>query len=682
MGTEEECGREDSASVSEKGAERSGKKLPRINFRVFLFCALGIAFGIFLYTKIRFGGIAVSDFLFIAFFLFAALQPWSKKRILAALVCFLFFAAVGVIGIHIYSQIYLSGAKEGEYRVEGVVVSESDSIGYSTAVLDGLTFNGRGYAGKMRVHINGGEVQIGDVLSFDANVSRCRLPHGTTYSEYCFASDIRYETSSVTAAVEGRTGNPLLLVKRALFGTLHAALGRDEADLSYALLTGDSGNMDAGLKEAVQKGGIAHIFAVSGLHIGIVYAAVSRVSKRLGRYSFLPAFGAALLYSAFCAFTVSSVRAVIMCGALGFNRALGRKTDLLQSLSLAAVIVLIFLPAQWLSAGFRLSFGAVLGLALFSGSLSRAMKKWKFPAFLSEYLAASVSVQLSTFPVLLDCFHYFPVWGFLLNFFLLPVLPVLFLALLLCSVFAMIIPPAAGVFLFLPNALVSLLPFLFAATDTSFVLTGFSLGAGGVVWLTGAAALSERLRLKPLLRGVAAGVLCVLFSLCVVFENVVTGGCRIRVEGNGNEAGAALVQTPSVSVLVLSGEISLKRCEDFLAAHYGGRLDGVVVLSDAELDGINVGAFLPAAAVYARDEIPTGLQKTNVVFGESFRIGGLQFRYESREKLFLVAQGRVVEFDFTASSPLGGDLFVEKGSGGLKYSLKNGIIESGNNFLF
>ncbi len=664
-------------SGSELKEKTLGKaRLPRVNFRPTLYAALFLAFGIFLYLRIRFESFAVTDFLFLAFFLFFGLPPLHRKRVVTVLVLFAVCAGLGALSAHLYTERFLSGATEGEYAVQGVVIDVSEGNGYAVATLDDLSLDGRSFSGKLRVTVGTDEVRRGDVVAFEGSVKHAGLPRGDFYSSYCYQADIRYTAGSTEVVKTGTTSNPLLRLKARLYDTLHGGMDKDTADLSFALLTGDTKGMDGGLKGAVQRGGIAHMFAVSGLHIGIFYGALTLACKRMGKYSVIPAACGSLLYCAFCGFTVSSVRAVIMCTTFGVQRAFGRKTDLLSTLSFSAIPVLLFLPAQWLSAGFRLSYGAVLGLALFSGSFSRGLRKIHMPAFLANYLSASFSVQLFTLPVVIESFGYFPVWGFLLNFFLIPALPVLFLGLLVCSVFALIIPPAAFVFLYVPASVMSLLPFLFAAVSLSFALTGFSLGVGSVVYYVGAAALCERFRLNLKLRCLAAVILCALFAVIVVFENVTVTGCKITVEEGGDSAGAALVQTKGENVLIIGGDVSLSRCEDFLAHRFGGTLDAVIVVSENEQKHINRAAFLNTQAVYACEEITTGLRETNVVFAESFTVGELSFRYEGSGKLYMLAEGSAVEFDFENSSPLGGDLFVESGSGGLKYFLKNGIIKA------
>ncbi|MDE6058860.1 MAG: ComEC family competence protein [Clostridia bacterium] len=655
--------------------ENKKKRLPHINFRPILFCALGLAFGIFLYIRIHFGGLAASDFLFIGLLLFFAIRPYGLKRILCAALCFFIFAGVGALSIHIYTSQFSKGVSSGEYEITGGVQSFTIENSASTLVLSNLKIDGKRVDGKLSVSVNSDEFRAGDILSFTAEISRSALPkNGNSYSEYLYENGIRYSADYVAAEKTGTSYNVFLRFNSSIYDALHANMPKDEADVAYALLTGNSRGVDDTLMQAIRKGGIAHIFAVSGLHIGILFGAVSLLfSPLLKKKAFLPALAAAIFYSAVCGFTVSSIRAVIMCGVLSLGRAFGRKTDFLDSLSFAAVLVLLFMPAEFLSAGFRLSFGACAGLALFSPTLERAFRK--LPRVIGKYLAAAISVQIFIFPVLIESFGYFSVWGMLLNFFLIPLLPVLFLGLLLCTLFALIIPPTAAFFLFLPQGMLSALLYVVSVLDFSFVLTGFSLGAGAAVWLCGSVTLSPRVRLKPLLRGIATGVFCVLFAFCMIYENAVFYGLKIDVYEDG-KAAAALLRTSDTAVLVIDGDVSLKKCEDFLSRTYGGQLEGVVVLCSDELDGINVGAFLSAAVVYAREEIATGLNKTDVRFAESFSVGDMAFRYESSEKITLSAEGRVVEFDFENNPALGADLFIGKGSGGLKFFLNHGIIKA------
>ena len=74
--------------------------LPRINLRPFLFVALGLVFGILLYTKIRFGGARGTDFIFFVLLLAVSIRPFSLKRIGAIFLCFFIAAGAGAGLMH------------------------------------------------------------------------------------------------------------------------------------------------------------------------------------------------------------------------------------------------------------------------------------------------------------------------------------------------------------------------------------------------------------------------------------------------------------------------------------------------------------------------------------------------------------------------------------------------------
>lgn len=658
--------------MAEQGEGEKSLKLPRVNFRPLLYSALGLAFGVFLYCRIRFGRLAPSDFLFLACFLPLALYPFGKRKIIALMCVFTVFAAAGTVGIHLYSEAYLSGKESGSYTVEGTVTSIAAQNGFTFAEMNDLKFDGDKVSGKMMATVVSEDVRPGDKLRFSCNVSHLLLP-ADERDNYNFVNNIRYKAEPETVEFLERDFHSLLFLNAKLYDTMKFKMGGEEGLISYALLTGNSRMVDGGFMTAVRSGGIAHIFAVSGLHIGILYAAILLFCRPLKRWSAIPAVVVCSLYCALCGGTVSALRALIMCIALSLNGLLGRKSDMLGSLSLAGTVVLLFLPAQWLSSGFRLSFGACLGLAMFSGPLSRGMQRIHIPRFLREYLAASLSVQLFTFPILIEDFGYFAVWGLLLNLVIVPLLPFAFLTLLLTALASLIIPPAAAFFLIFPKGLFSVLLFLFAMVDFGYVLTGFAFGSAGVVWLCATIYETERVRLRPMIRGVAAGIAIILFSLCLVAENYLFGGVVIDIwEKDGDMI--ALVRTEDASVLILK-DVGLDDAEDFLNRHTG-HIDAAVVLSESTSRMLNVAAFTGAERVYCMWEIADGFHETNVIYGKQFSEKELSFVYETDETLTLFVRGSVVTFGFEDTFALESDLTLQKGCGTLKYFLDYGIILS------
>ncbi len=638
---------------------------------------MGLVFGIFLYFSCRFPAFRPYDLaLFVIFLFFLMRRPFAWKRLGILLLTFALFAGMGGLFAHVYTKNYFSGKPQGEYRVTGRAEQVIHKHGYTTVVLGRASFNGEEVKGKLRVQISQEGIRVSDEIAFTAQINRIGEEEFFSTEEHLseFTQDIRYTAQTDEIEKTGISKSPFLRLNGAIHDCLHENMPRDEADVAYALLTGSGGNMDATLSDAVRKGGIAHIFAVSGLHIGILFSAVYLLCRPLKKWRLLPACALAFSYCALCSFTVSSLRAAIMCTVGGGLRVLGRKRDFVESISLSALILLTLFPAEWLSVGFRLSFGACVGLALFAGGLSRAFKRLKIPKFFGEYFAASIAVQAFTFPILMQSFGYLSLWGTLINFFVIPALPVLFLGLILCTLFSLCIPVVAPALLTLPQGMIALLSYAFSAFDFTATLSGFSIGAGSAVWLIGCLVLSERFRMTWRVRTIVASGFVVLFTLCVLLENLVLYGCKITCYER-KDTSCILVRTKRESVLILDGEITLSDCEQFLQKNYGGTLSAVVIL-DTDGSACNVAAFLPTERVYSAKEYTTGLRETQLIAQENFQVGELSFCYLTQERLLVFAEDCTVEVCFTQSEGLKADLFVGEGCGGLIFYLTNGIIRA------
>ena len=647
--------------------------LPRMNFRPLVFAAFGIAAGIFLFARITLGGFSALDLLFPALFcLFFVRRPKEAARSVGRAAVFLLLILTGSFCMSCYLSSYQSGVPTGDYEISGTVSSVSKGNGYSSVLLCDLSFDGVSSGGNLRLTLSGATAEVGDILRFRGEAVRIALPDGTDAGEwYELIGDIRYEARSSSAEIAGSSASPFLKLNAAVRDLLGRTMTGEEYGLALALLTGNSQSVDDGLLQAVREGGIAHIFAVSGLHIGILFSAVYLAGRPLGRWRVLPALAVSWFYCGLCAFTVSSVRALVMCASAALFRTFGKKYDFLESISFAAACLLIVRPAQFFAVGFRLSFGACLGMALFSGQFSRAL--CRLPAFLRSYLSVSLAVQIFTFPILIQSFGYYSVWGMALNFFVIPALGVVFPAILACTALSLIFPAAASVLMLCPESVLALLVWMFSSVDLTYVIAGFSLGAGGTVWLIACVALSERFRMTPRGRAATACVFCALFAMCMVFENAVFAGCKISVYSEG-ESSAVLIRSPSGSTLVIDGDVTVRECEDLFRRNACGTLSAVIVLDEDIVDAVNTAAFLRAERIYLCEYAETGLRETELTIARTFTVDGVTYRYESAEKLMIVAEGSAVEVDFEGLPAMGADFFVDESCGGLILRLKDGII--------
>ena len=627
-----------------------------LNFRPLLFCALSLIFGLELWGSICFSEFSPVFVLLFGVLLLLALPPFEKKRLLSLLLIVPVFAGIGIGLMQLALSNYEKGLPSGEYTVTATVLSVSERQGYSIAVLKSLSLDGEETAGKCRAILPADSVLAGDLVVFRGKAEKNDAFEKSAYSKNDFASGIRYTATARELITTAKSGDLFLRLNGKLYEVLNSHMGRDEASLAYALLSGNSGAIEGELKETVRRGGIAHIFAVSGLHIGVLFGAAMLLFRRAGRLAFLPSLALAFLYCAFCGFTVSSLRAVLMCGVFGASKAFGRKSDGLETLAFAAIVVL-------------LSFGACLGLALFSGSLMRAFQRLHIPRVATGCLAPTIAAQLTTAPILLANFGYLSVWSTLLNLILVPLVPVFFLCTLVSAALSLLLPFAAGVLLAFPEGLFALLILILSFSDWTLVLSGFVLGAGGVLFLFFCVFLSPRLRMRRLVRAGVAAVGCALLALVLVLNNVVFSGCRLTVYKEG-ESAAVLIETRTEHILVVDGDISLDECEDVLSRTYGGELTAVIALEEAAL---NTAVFLDAEEVRLKEPVSLGLHRTEVVFGQSFSYGELSFFF-TEEGILLSCEGVVTEIapDGEAGKA---DFFLGKGSGGLKFFIEDGIIK-------
>src|SRR6266436_8424687 len=136
------------------------------------------------------------------------------------------------------------------------------------------------------------------------------------------------------------------------------------------------------IEEPFQQTGRLHLFAVAGLHVGIVasllwiLAMVARFSRKWATAVVIPLL---LFYAAITGLHVSSVRAAVMSSVLLAGFFFERKVFVLSSLAAAAFFLLCWNTNELFSTGFQLSFSVVGAIILFADPLFRILQSWGAP---------------------------------------------------------------------------------------------------------------------------------------------------------------------------------------------------------------------------------------------------------------------------------------------------------------
>ena len=190
------------------------------------------------------------------------------------------------------------------------------------------------------------------------------------------------------------------------------AVAEKEQGFLKALILGRKQEMSLRRREALSDAGLSHIVAVSGLHISVFIAFLSKLfsfvrNRFIRNITFILAV---FLLAAVCGFTSSVVRAALMSALAFSGNLLRRKTDNLNNLGFAALIIVLADPLSAVSASFLLSFGATFGIILLAEKFSvlsstaffRLTKHYpnRVFRFFSGLFCTSLAAFFFTFPLL------------------------------------------------------------------------------------------------------------------------------------------------------------------------------------------------------------------------------------------------------------------------------------------
>ncbi|MCP4715628.1 MAG: DNA internalization-related competence protein ComEC/Rec2, partial [Deltaproteobacteria bacterium] len=354
-------------------------------------------------------------------------------------------------------------------------------------------------------------------------------------------------------------------------------------EMIQALVLGEKGMLPADIKADFSRLGISHLLAISGLHMGIVtwlaYALIMAGLKCYPRillyldgwkWAAVLAVIPAVLYGFVAGFQLPTVRALLMICAYVSALLLGRGHNLVNALMLAALVILLVLPASLFEASFQLSFAAVFCLVVVMPSLQQRVVSQRTsvaaqPGDMLERvrwclltsLIASAVVTIGTAPVVAACFHRISLVGVVVNMVMVPYVGLLVVP--LCLVATAAVPL---------NAAVADLLFSGAGIFTELILNATAVWAGAAwaeitvmrpkLWEVGALyglllAVPVVLRRRKL-KWYAAAVACFIMLECgqAWWPRSPAGNLRVTFLDVGN-GDAAVVEFPSGAVMLIDG---------------------------------------------------------------------------------------------------------------------------------
>ena len=264
------------------------------------------------------------------------------------------------------------------------------------------------------------------------------------YSGTAYVADGHWRKTGHDAS---RTVSQVALDYREKVVGLYRSLGfeTDELAVLAALTVGDKEELSDDIVETYSVSGASHVLALSGLHIGFLYALLLFVLRPLWRrWRRLKPLLLLLLvlflvsFAFFTGLSSSVVRSVIMFSLLAFAGLQPEKPLTLNTLAATAFLMLLCKPVWLFDVGFQLSFSAVAAIVLVQPKLYALWKvDNRFLRYLWGLMTVSVAAQLGTAPLVIFYFSRFSTHFLLTNLWVIPMVSLV----LYSAVFLLMLTP-------------------------------------------------------------------------------------------------------------------------------------------------------------------------------------------------------------------------------------------------
>lgn len=282
-------------------------------------------------------------------------------------------------------------------------------------------------------------LKAGDIISWPAalhEVGNMGNPYEMDYAGYLLDSKgVRYQQHLPVRKIK-LVGHRSSFLSRMAdvrhnleLQVLNSRLSMGTKQFVVALLLGNSGFIDKVTRAEFSAAGVAHVLALSGLHVGFIALIIWWLLFPLDvvglkKYRLLITLAAITLFAVFTGLSPSVVRATLMIGFVFASLIFHRRPVSINALLTAALVILVLWPSALFSVGFQLSFITVGAVLLFARVPECIKSRYKWVNYLSSTVITSIVALLATVALTAHYFHTVSLMSVLSNLLVLPVLPV------------------------------------------------------------------------------------------------------------------------------------------------------------------------------------------------------------------------------------------------------------------
>ncbi|MDD5570489.1 MAG: ComEC/Rec2 family competence protein [Bacteroidales bacterium] len=387
------------------------------------------------------------------------------------------------------------------------------------------------------------KIEYGDLLLLNSVFSEIKLPQNPeefNYKRYLSFRNIYHQAyikNSQWKLIARNKGNffvafAIKLQKKILNVFKENKIEGKEYAVVSALVAGNTDNLDTETLKAFSDTGTMHILSVSGLHVGIIYYALSLMLFFLNRKKYgniirvLILISFLWLYAFITGLSPAVLRAAAMLSFVIIGKSLNRDVNIYNTIAASAFLLLIINPFNLADVGFQLSYLAVAGIVFIEPYINNVFVfKNKIADIIWKMISVSIAAQIATFPLGMFYFHQFPNYFLISNLIVIPISTVviyLAIAVIVLSPFQIISFFLAKAMAFLTFIMNSVIFYIEHLPFSKFYGIYLSLPETLILFLTVSFILAFIILKRPVFANITLTLFAVflLFILTERFENL------------------------------------------------------------------------------------------------------------------------------------------------------------------
>jgi competence protein ComEC len=560
------------------------------------------------------GGSADGYIMFAVCLLLGFFLLFLKKRSVGVFTI-VFGIAFGVYGFYRTGSMEHVHELDGEIReITGIIVDKNspahDMAGFTIeAIIDGMKT-------RFSLYAPDSGAEVGDTVRFEAKLTLLRDNTAFAEASYYMSRGVFLKASARSSLIVEKKGGltPLDVIRG--FNThiknkIMTAFPNDTGALVCAVFLGDRSWLSPELSRNIQRAGIAHYTAVSGLHMTLMahmFMSVFSLTRLrvMRKLKFTLLAFMTFTFMVFFNLSPSVTRAGIMLVIFYGGELFMRRGSKLNSIGFGVLVILLASPYAALDAGLLLSIAGTVGIGVFAPALNARFTSQRFKA-VREALVANLCANYTTLPLVVIYFGGASLVSFITSMILLP----FFTVMLTAMVFFAVTAGFDGLSLFIAGIMSRTMEFIitfFGGLKFAYLPLDYGFA---IPWIAAAVLLVSITgllyrRISPCVKAAALSLFA-LAAMVVSTEYMNLGRTRLSFYTDGGSACVFLRKdNHSVVIVTDDGARAASAALDFISDNFLDEAGLLVVLNSTNnslpyFEAIPALAFVPPDSVGAFD---------------------------------------------------------------------------------